>query len=129
MPLYKKRWWKRLFDKRPKDKVDVLKDVEAITMFLNEIDSEKDILLEELKKLKELETEYQVTKSEIKRTNLETQARILDKIVQRYEYLQNDTDINGQRVKIMAANLVRRADKNKMKDLAKQKEEDWKFQW
>ncbi len=61
-------------------------------------------LLKQLKKLEELEKEYKVASSGIKQVNLETQAKILDKLLERYAFYQNDIDINGIRVKLIAKN-------------------------
>ena len=132
MPLYEKKWWQKLFAKKERHKkVNVVEDIEAINEFIADINSDVEVLKKELKKLQELEKEYSVAKSGIIQVNLETQAGVLDKILERYEFFQNDVDINGLRVKNIAKEFLRKASKNGMKDLVETKKQDkkWKFLW
>lgn len=114
-----------------KSKVDVLSDIEAITEFLSEVQADTKELSTQLKKLKELEQEYEVASSGIMHINLETQAKLLDKLVERYGFFQSDVDVNGLRVKMVATEFLRRAEKAGMTDLVRQKEKDrrWKMLW
>lgn len=127
-----KKSWNKLFRKKhtPK-KVDVLLDIEAITEFLNDIQADTKELLSQLKKLKELEKEYEVASSGILHVNLETQAKLLDQLLERYGFFQDDVDVNGLRVKMIAAEFLRRAKAAGMTDLVRQKEKDmrWKMLW
>lgn len=115
----------------PVKKVDVAADLDAILEFLSEVSYDVKELHTQLKKLKELEKEYHVAASGILHVNLETQARILDKLLERYEFFQNDVDINGLRMKEMAKEFLRRAAKAGMTDLVKHKEKDkrWMMLW
>ena len=128
--MFKKKW--KLFGrKQPTKKVDVLTDIEAIAEFLNDIQVDTKELLSQLKKLKELEKEYHVAASGIVQVNLETQAKILDKILERYDFFQNDVEVNGLRVKMIASEFLKRTGKAGMTDLVRQKEKDrkWKMLW
>ena len=131
MKVYEKKWWKKMFDKKPKHKEDVLKDLEAISDFLEDVNDEAKQLLPELKTLEELEKERQVASSGLTQVNLETQAAVLDKILQRYEFFQNDVDVNGIRIKRVAQEFLKQAKKAGLKDLVEEKEKahQWKFFW
>lgn len=129
MPFY--NWWKKLFKKEKAEKKDVLKDIEAVIDFIEDTRSDTQTLLTELKKLKELEQEYNVARASIIPINLKTQEKILDKLIEKYEFFQNDTDVNGLRVKMIAEEFLKRAEKAGMKELVedKKKSDKWKFQW
>ena len=127
-----KKW--SLFGRKPQHapaKADVLTDVEAISEFLSEIQVDTKELLVQLKKLKELEQEYHVASSGLLHVNLETQAKILDKLLERYGFFQNDVDVNGLRMKMIAAEFLKRSKKAGMDDLVRQKEKDkrWMMLW
>ena len=109
----------------------MLSDIEAITEFLSEVQADTKELSSQLKKLKELEQEYHVATSGILHVNLETQAKLLDKLLERYGFLQSDADVNGLRVKMIAAEFLKRAKAAGMTDLVRQKEKDqkWKMLW
>ena len=125
-----KSWFQRK-EKGKEKSIDVLKDVEAVQEGLRETPLDLKPLLKELEQLAELEKEYRVAKAGVLHVNLEAQAEILDKILQRYEYFQNDVDINGLRVKEIAREWLRRADKSGLKDVVKKKQQDmrWKMEW
>ena len=130
--MTKKSWWQKHFARKlPTEKIDIVKDLDAIVEYLEEINYDVKSLLPELKKLMELEKERKVTGSEITHINLETQASVLDHLLEKYEFFQNDVDINGLRLKAIADQFLRNARKAGMKDLVKEKKEDkrWKFFW
>ncbi len=132
MPLYEKKWWKKLFSKKePKTKVDVLKNTEALIEYLGEISNDAKELQEKLNKLEELEKEFLVAKPSLIPINLETQAKLLDEILQYYEGFQNDADINGLRIKMVAQEFLKRAASAGLKNLVTEKKKDhkWQFQW
>ncbi|MBU0470504.1 MAG: hypothetical protein KKA62_00135 [Nanoarchaeota archaeon] len=132
MALYTKSWWKKLFGKTEKiKKIDILENINSVKDYLSDSSNDVKILLKELDKLKELEKEYEVAKSGIIQINLETQSKILDRILERYEFYQNDADINGIRIKQLATTFLERAEKNGLKDLVKQKKKDngWLLNW
>ncbi len=132
MLLYEKRWWKKLFKpKKYERKEDTLKDIEAISEFLKDVNDDAKFLLHKLTKLRELEKERSVARKGIMQVNLEAQAELLDKILERYEFFQNDVDINGIRVKRISQQLLKHAKHEGMKELVGEKKKDmkWKFDW
>ena len=131
MAWYEKRWWKKLLKKEQEPKEDSIKDLTAVIEYIESLNDEAKLLLPELKKLEELETERQVASSGLAQVNLEAQAAVLDKILKEYGFFQNDVDINGIRVKRIAKEFLKQARKAGLKDLVKEKENDnnWKFNW
>jgi hypothetical protein len=130
--MAKKSFWKRLRERKIEhDKIDIVKDTEAIIEFLEEVQSDVSQLLPELKKLDELERERKVATSGILHVNLETQADVLDKLLERYQYFQDDVDINGLRIKAIANQFLKNAKKAGLSDLVHEKNVDkrWKFFW
>ena len=129
--MAKKSWWKRTKKKEAKYQVDIVKDVNAIVEFLNDIHYDVKSLLPELQKLEDLETERKVANDGIIQINLETPAGVLDTLLEKYEFLQNDADINNLRLKAIAKQFLRNARSAGLKDLAKEKQQDnrWKFFW
>ncbi len=127
-----KNWWHRLLKGREaKTAVDVQKDITAIIEELRELPRDAPVLIKELETLQELEKEREVASSEVLAVNLETQAEVLDRILQKYESLQDDIDINGIRVKEIAGEFLRRAKKAGLKDLVEKKNKDmkWRAGW
>ena len=131
MSLVKKKWWRRLVKAESEPKIDVSKDITATLEFLEDSTKLPKFLIIEFKKLEELEKESHIAKSGLLQVNLQAQAKILDKIIDAYESLQNDTDINGIRVKRVVAEFLRRAQRAGLKDLVEKKKEDgkWHCQW
>ena len=131
MSLADRKWWRKLFKPEPEQREDVAKDITAIIDFLQDAVQTPLLLLPEIKKLEELEKESHVAKSGLLQTNLETQAKILEKILALYESLQNDADINGIRVKRVAEELLRRAQRAGLKELVEKKRKDprWQGKW
>tara|TARA_Y100000031_G_C7963602_1_gene267105 strand:- start:159 stop:554 length:396 start_codon:yes stop_codon:yes gene_type:complete len=131
MKVYEKKWWRKIFDKNKPHKEDALLDLQAMQDFLEDMADERSKLIEQIAKLKELEKERQVAEAGIVQVNIETQAEILEKILQRYEFFQNDVDINGIRIKRVAKELLQHAKKAGLNDLVKenQKKPMWKFYW
>ncbi len=125
-------YWRSLFPKRKEMKVDVLKDIEAIRDCLTDVQFEVNAILPELDKLEELEKERQVVKkASVIEVNLETQATVLDSLLEKYEFFQNDVDINGIRVKEISRNFLKLARKAGLQDLANEKKgkSTWTFNW
>jgi len=130
MPLYET--WKKLFQKKEKkEKVDSLKDIQAIIEFLEDNPKETAILRTSLKKLEELEQEFLVAADRLKAVNLETQAKILDDLLERFEFYQNDVAISGIRLKKVADEFLKRARLEGLKDLVKERKDNpkWKYYW
>ncbi len=124
-------WWNRASKKEGEPKVDILKDIGAIQDSLREVSMESKALLKELGGLEELEKERQVARESVIPINLEAQAKVLDILLQRYEFYQNDVDINGIRVKQIAREFLKRAKQAGLKDLVNEKKKDmkWQFDW
>ena len=62
--------------------------------FLADVPHDAKELVAKLKKLQELEKEYEMASSGILHINLETQAKLFDKLLERYEFFENDVDVN-----------------------------------
>ncbi len=132
MKWYKTKWWKKRFAKNQvKPNVNSLKDIKAIIDFLENIQDDPKILLQDLKQLEELEKERLVGSENIMQANLKAQLPLFDKIIQRYEFFQNDVDISGIRVKKVAKEFLRNADNSGLHQMvvAKKKDPKWKFHW
>jgi len=131
--MAKKSWWQRKFGWEPKtdQKIDIVKDLEAIRDFISEVPFDVKTLVPELEKLEELEKERKVATSGIIHINLETQADVLDKLLERYQFLEDDVGINGLRLKAISNQFLKNAKAAGMKDLVKEKKNDrnWKFFW
>jgi len=130
--MTKKSWWQKSFGRKVHtEKIDIVKDLDAIVEYLEEINYDVNSILPELKKLMELEKERKVTDSGITHINLEAQASVFDGLLEKYEFFQNDADINGLRLKAIANQFLRNAKKHGMTELVKEKKADkrWKFFW
>jgi len=132
MGFYEWGWWKRIFQRtEEKKKADTLKDLEAIQEFLKSLPADAKALRPDFEELEELERERLVARSSLLKTNFDTQAAVLEKIMQRYEYLQNDVDINGIRVKLIAQEFLNQVQKAGFKEMLaeKKKSPKWKLAW
>jgi len=132
MALHEQKWWIRLFGKKePTKKFDALTNIEAVQEFL----AQTAVTLEPLKKqfsdLEELEKERIVGTKSLQLMNLEAQIKLLDKIIENYMIFEEDTDVHGLRLKMLAQNVLQEAEKEGLKDLVKTKKKDlkWKFYW
>ena len=117
-------WWHK---EEGKVKIDGLKDVQAILEFLRDAPGEIKQLTKDLQKLEELEKERQIAREGVLAVNLEAQSEILDKLRERYQFLQDDIDINGIRLQEILKEFARHAEKAGLKDLVKEKKK--KAQW
>jgi len=132
MSLAEKKWWRKLFKKdHHKEYIDPIKDVQAIAEFL--ISSKKDTeqFVKDLGELEELEKERLVANEGVIQINIDAQAKLLDRLLEQYDFYQNDVDINGLRLKRVAKELLKEAEKAGMEDLVKEKKKDqkWHFWW
>ena len=126
------KWWKKLFQKEHHEQpVTAVEDIEAVGEFLLDADKDKAAILKLLGELEELEKERHVASSGVLQINLNAQAQLLEKLLQSYSDFQNDVDINGLRIKKIAKNFLKEAEKAGMKDLVKEKKHDpkWMFWW
>ena len=132
MGLLKQKWWKRTLERSSSEsKVETLKDIEAIQEYLKEINNDTKSIQKLLEQLEELEKERLIAKETIVHVNLESQSKAIDKLIEKYEFFQNDVDINGLRVKRIAEKFLKHAEKAGLKDMVKIKKQDprWRFQW
>ena len=112
-------------------KGDTINDLEAIEEFLQGAKNDLSLLRPQLEKLAELEKERHIANPGLLQVNLETQAQLFDQLLQRYEFFQNDVDINGLRLKQIAERFLQHAEKAGMKDLVQDKKSkpQWTFPW
>ena len=132
MALYEQKWWQRLFrTEHHEPKEDTLRDIEAVRECLKGVKDDVKQIQPLLAKLEELEKERQVASSSILPVNLKAQVKLMDDLLQQYEFFQNDVDINGIRVKRMARQLLEHARKAGLDDLVHEKKKDmkWTFDW
>ncbi len=132
MKIYQQAWWKKIFKPKEKQKeVPVLKDTGAIIEFLKELHYDVSKILPLLEKLLELEKERGVANETITKVNLETQAEILDELINHYSSFQDDADINGLRLKQISEQFLVNAKRAGLKDLVQEKNKDpkWRLQW
>lgn len=132
MAIYQKKWWKSIFGKKEhSQKIDQLKEFETVLDFIKSINDDLQGIIPELEKLEELEKERLVGREGLNQINLETQAEILEKVLEKYEFFQNDVDINGLRVKKICHNFLKEAERYGLKDLVTEKKSDprWQFLW
>lgn len=132
MAFYQKKWWQKLVSKKNQhEKVDAVKDIQAMREFLQDLSTDQTSIEQDLKKLQELEQERQVANSGILQINLETQAEVLEKLLDRYEFFQNDVAISGLRMKRVAQQFLQHAQEAGLKDLVKEKKKKlkWRFLW
>jgi ribosomal protein L3 len=129
--IYKTKWWKKVFKRKPEPKGDAVKDIKSVIETLSEVENDVKPLLKTLEKLKELEKERNVAKSGIVQVNIETQTKLMDELLERYEFFQNDIDINGLRIKRTAKSLLGHARHHGLKDVVAEKKKDmkWQFDW
>ena len=119
-------WWKKT-----EVNSNISTDIDAIIECLQGLKDDVKKLLPELEKLQELEKERQVANEGLIQVNLKTQGKVLDTILQQYEFFENDIDINGLRLKQIAEQFLKHAEKAGLKDLVKEKKQhpQWKMWW
>ena len=125
MAVYETKWWQKVWGKKEsKKKEDSLKDIQAISEFLREMHPDIKELIAKLQELEELEKEREVATSGVLQVNIEAQAQLLDDLLKKYSFLQNDVDINGVRLAHISRQLLRRAEQAGLHDLVKHKKKD-----
>ncbi|MBS3139715.1 hypothetical protein J4479_01795 [Candidatus Woesearchaeota archaeon] len=127
MKWYQQKWWKKLFKETPRKKLDSEQELQAMIDFLGDIKADVKTLYRDLKTLLELEQERQVAASGIVHININTQAKLLDKIIEQYEFMESDVAINGLRLKHLAEKLLEEAQQQGMGDLAEEKQKKWRL--
>ena len=123
--------WIKHSQEQGQKKIDPVKDIKTIKEYLKEVKTDLVPLIDLLNQLEELEKESSVHKESIYHVNLETQAEVIEKVLERYQFFQDDVDINGLRVKEIANEFLVRAQKAGLKDLVKEKKNNphWKLRW
>ncbi|HLC97893.1 MAG TPA: hypothetical protein VJC21_03885 [Candidatus Nanoarchaeia archaeon] len=132
MPWYEKKWWKRLVGgKAEREKLEPSKDIQALLEFLEGLPRESQRLHAELRALEELESEYAVARKELQQTNLKAQAKVLDTLLERTEFFENDAALAGIRMQRLAEAFLHRAQEAGLKGLVKEKRKKaaWKLRW
>ena len=130
MALYEKKWWQRLFRKKePAERVDVLKDIGAMKEFLRDVKSDAELVSTLVEQLEELEKERQVGTEKVIQINLEAQSGIIDKLTENYTFMQDDMDINASRLRTIANEWLKQAQKAGLSDLVRKKKTDSRWKW
>jgi hypothetical protein len=113
------------------ERVEPVKDIDAILDFLELVNEDVKKLVPELKQLQELEKEKHIADDGLRQVNLETQGKNLTKILERYRSFQDDVDINGIRVKRIGQKFLEDCQRAGMKDYLREKKKDfnWKLKW
>ena len=114
-------WWK----KKPEVKeIDALHELEAVKEFIRDISIDLKQIVTSLGEFEELEKELRVAKGDLTATAIEAQAAAIIKLKESYEFLQNDIDVNGQRIKMIYEQFIRNAERaglNNLVDKIKEK--------
>lgn len=122
MGLPEQKWWRRLFAKKEQSsKREILTDVKAIQEFLKGCPTDTRKLLSLVTELQELVKEFQVAEYQLKATNLAAQAKVMDTLLEQYEFFQNDVDIAGIRLLQIASQTLKEAEKAGLPDLVREK--------
>jgi len=126
MAINEWRIWKKLkIVKEEVEEVKVKNDLGAVISFLKEMDVHR--LVNKLEKMKEIVKEERVVGEELKSENLVKQIKLFDEVLHRYDFFENDVDINGLRLKKIGKELLRKAETRRMKELVKEKKKDMKW--
>jgi len=127
--LYEMSWWQKIFKKEVKKKrEDALSSIAAVREFLADVPDQLKAMKPLLLQLEELEKERLVAKPGIK-LNLEAQSQVFEKLLDRYEFFQDDVDINGLRVKQLSRDFLEHAKKAGLKELVQEKLKTQKWKW
>lgn len=107
-------------------------DIKAILSYLKDVHYDVEKLQMMLMKLRKLRLEAKMlTDDEARKESVRKQIELYDELLLRYEYYDNDADINGIRVKNIAKYYFEEARKYKFYDLIEKikKEARWFFDW
>ncbi|MBT4651524.1 hypothetical protein HOC13_03300 [Candidatus Woesearchaeota archaeon] len=124
--------WKKVGWVKEEEKiVKVEDDLRAVADFLSVLESDARELITLLTRMKDLVREEKTISTDLKRDNLEHQVQLLDELLKRYEFFQNDADINGIRVKEIGKDLLKKLKDNGLVELWREKKKDfrWSFDW
>ncbi len=122
MGLAEQKWWQKLFKREEgRKKIDLSRDFDGINDFLADMVRDRQALVVLFEQLKELEEERQVATHVALKVNLQSQVTLLQDILDRYNNFEDDVQINGIRLRIIAAELLKKAEKAGLKDAVKDK--------
>ena len=100
-------------------------DLQAVLDFLEEINVKE--LIKKVEKLKCMVHDAKVIHQELQKDNLEKQIEQLDEVLTFYDFLQNDADINGLRLRKIGQDLLRKGNQAGLKELVRAKKKDLKW--
>ena len=95
--------------------------IQAVQEFLDDNLHEIAFFTAKLRDLEKLEEEREVASTDAQKTNIKTQLDKFEEVLTRYKMLEDDVDINGQRVRLIIEKLLYLAKKHGMKDVLKEK--------
>ena len=124
--------WEKLGLKHKEIPADLGADLRAIVDYLKNAHYDVEELLKMFAEFDKLRKEAKVlTDDKLKPENLKRQIRVFDRLLLRYEFYDHDVEINGQRVKSIAKQLMESAEeKGLTEELDKiKKEARWTFDW
>ena len=126
MAINEWRIWRKIgMVKDEVEEVKVEEDIKAALDFLKEIEVEE--LIRRLEKMKEMVKEGNVIDEGLKADNLEKQIKAFDEVLRDYGFFENDTDINGLRLRRVGGDLLRKAKEVGLKELVKEKKKDMEW--
>ena len=117
-------FWRKKEENVPEEKVKVKDDLNAALAFLKEMQVKE--LVMKLEKMREMVKEEGVVGEDLKKENLETQLKIFDEILQKYNFFQNDADINGERLKKIGRELLQKAEATGIDVKTKKESLNWR---
>jgi len=119
--------WKKLgmVKKSEFEEVKSEDDLQAVLDFLNEINVQE--LIKKVEKMKSMVHDAKIIHEDLKTENLQKQIQQLDEVLTFYDFLQNDADINGLRLRKIGQDLLRKAGQADLKDIVKEKKKDMKW--
>ena len=125
--------WKifRRFFKHPEAKIDVDSDLNAVYDFLMTINDYNKKINPIIKKMQDLRAKKMITENQ-KNDNLLEQVKVFDKLIKEYRFLEEDSDVNGYRIKKISKLLKAKANEDNIGKEWLDKintSDDWNFNW
>ncbi|MBT5740299.1 hypothetical protein HOI26_04315 [Candidatus Woesearchaeota archaeon] len=128
MKLYQASLWKKVFKPSKKKKLESSSNqIHTIKEILEDLNKQTEQILPLLNTLIELEEERKVTRAGLQEINLKTQAKIMDQLLDKYSYIEDDIVINGIRLKHIASTLLEHAKKAELIELVQQRKKKWQL--
>jgi hypothetical protein len=126
-----------LFGKKREEAVDIDADIEEILRFLEEVGDDLKEIYQLMKRVsalrkKELAAARKNLPKQSIQFSMQEQIRALDRLLQLYQFLDIDTEINGKRLKKIGRTVLKKARKldtdHFLIDTVSRKDH-WKFNW